>query len=255
MGLLENHLEQMALSAAAIAELPFPPPKKYTNALLRPHDITALIRDTEPHERVLFRSAPPAPASTQSHDGGPRRNTVYGSKRKSEHSSNSIDFPWPPRPRSVVTTLLETELREQIRSGGAQPGKARGEVDVDVLLKGAEKLCGIYPMSGARERISSLRSRFDQLTASVTKYEARVAKQAAQLAKRNRQGDTSDDRDDTSLGRSADLELNDERANEMPITAEDLEREEQEIRELERKKRALEDRVSGMERDLGGLLR
>ena len=39
------------------------------------------------------------------------------------------------------------------------------------------------------------------------------------------------------------------------ITREDLEVEEAEIRELERKKKGLEDRVTGMERDLGGLMR
>lgn len=38
-------------------------------------------------------------------------------------------------------------------------------------------------------------------------------------------------------------------------TPEDFMREEEEIRELEKKKRALEDRVSEMERDLGGLRR
>ncbi|KAL8915538.1 MAG: hypothetical protein Q9171_000103 [Xanthocarpia ochracea] len=250
MAILENHLEQISLSAAAIAELPFPPPKKYTNALLRPHDITALIRDTEAHERVLFRSAPTGRASSQGHDSGPRRNTGYGSKRESEYLSNSINTPRPHRLRSAVTTLLGTEFGEQLRSGGVQLGKERGEVD----WKG-HKLNGLSPMPGARERISSLRSRFDQLTASVTKYEARVSKQTAQLAKRNRRGDTSNDRDAAGLGESADLEMLDERTNDMPITAEDLDREEQEIRELEKKKRALEDRVSGMERDLGGLLR
>ncbi|KAL8896662.1 MAG: hypothetical protein Q9192_002962 [Flavoplaca navasiana] len=254
MGLLENHLEQISLSAAAIAELPFPSPKKYTNALLRPHDITALIRDTEPHERVLFSFTAPGSAPPQTHGIRPRRNTVYDLTRESQHSS-SLDVPWPPRPRSVVTTLLGSGFEEQVRSRGEQPGKERGEVDIDVLLKGADKLCAIYPMPGARERISSLRSRFNQLTASVTKFEARVTKQSAQLAKRNRQGDTNDNRDNTSVKDSADLESNEERANDVPITADDLEKEEQEIRELERRKRALEDRVSGMERDLGGLLR
>lgn len=38
------------------------------------------------------------------------------------------------------------------------------------------------------------------------------------------------------------------------VTDEDIERELAEIRDLERKKRALEERVSGMERDLGGLM-
>ena len=44
-------------------------------------------------------------------------------------------------------------------------------------------------------------------------------------------------------------------ALEDQYTLEDLEREEEEIKELENRKRMLEDRVSGMERDLGGLLR
>ena len=39
------------------------------------------------------------------------------------------------------------------------------------------------------------------------------------------------------------------------ITDEDIARELGEIRELERRKRVLEDRVSGMEKDLGGLMR
>ncbi|KAL8774963.1 MAG: hypothetical protein Q9209_000442 [Squamulea sp. 1 TL-2023] len=233
----------------------FPPPKKYTNALLRPHDITALIRDTEAHEKVLFRYAPSLPASSKDRDSGPRQNTAYASKRGSENLPNNIDFPRPSRQRSIVTTLQGTDLREQLWSGGAQPEKERGEVNVDILLKGAERLCAIYPMSGAREKISSLRSRFEQLAASVTRYEARVTKSAAQLTKRNRRADTSGDRDDTGFEGLADMGLNDEGANQMPITTLDLEREEQEIRELERKKRTLEDRVNGMERDLGGLLR
>ncbi len=37
------------------------------------------------------------------------------------------------------------------------------------------------------------------------------------------------------------------------LTREDLEREEAEVRELEAKKKALEERVEGMERDLEGL--
>lgn len=41
----------------------------------------------------------------------------------------------------------------------------------------------------------------------------------------------------------------------LDVTDDDIERELDEIRELEEKKRGLEDRVSGMERDLGGLMR
>lgn len=38
------------------------------------------------------------------------------------------------------------------------------------------------------------------------------------------------------------------------VTDEDIERELAEIRDLERRKRKLEERVTGMERDLGGLM-
>ena len=42
---------------------------------------------------------------------------------------------------------------------------------------------------------------------------------------------------------------------EVHITTEDLQREQEEIRQLERRKKMLEERVSGMEKDLGGLNR
>lgn len=44
---------------------------------------------------------------------------------------------------SAVATLLGGELGEQIRREGEKEGKERGEVDVNLLLKGAEKLCGV----------------------------------------------------------------------------------------------------------------
>ena len=39
------------------------------------------------------------------------------------------------------------------------------------------------------------------------------------------------------------------------FTVEDMRREEEEIAELERKKKALEDRVTGMEKDISGVMR
>lgn len=47
------------------------------------------------------------------------------------------------KPRSAVATLLGGELGEQIRKEGAKEGKERGEIDVNLLLKGAEKLCSV----------------------------------------------------------------------------------------------------------------
>ncbi|KAI4290607.1 MAG: hypothetical protein L6R35_000105 [Caloplaca aegaea] len=211
MTLLENHLEQISLSAAAIAELPFPPPKRFANALLRSPDITALIRDTEAHERALFSYATPDPPSLPRQV---RRNTTYGSIVDQSKFSNGADLLRPGHKLSAVTTILGGELGEQLRNEGTHSGKERGEVD------------------------------------------ARVSKISTQLATLSRSGD-SRNADDEYLdqGASSDLESGDGRSTETPITAEQLEREEQEVRELERKKQNLEVRVIGMERDLGGLLR
>ncbi|KAL8738218.1 MAG: hypothetical protein Q9181_000944 [Wetmoreana brouardii] len=231
----------------------FPPPKKFTNALLRSQDITALIRDTEAHERALFKYAPPDPTFAPAVSSISRRSTAFGSRSEGEPFSKSTKYHKPYRQNSAVATLLGRELGAQLRSEGGQTVREPGEVDVDLLLNGAEKLCSIYPIPGAKERISALRSRFDQLTSSITRYEARTSNQTSQLARMNRRGPPNED-DFLSSGRTGD-EAGEDKSNETPITAEDLEREEQEIRELERKKGTLEDRVSGMERDLGGLLR
>ena len=52
-----------------------------------------------------------------------------------------------------------------------------------------------------------------------------------------------------------DYEMTSSVKTETPeVTDEDIERELEEIKDLERRKRALEDRVTGMERDLGGLM-
>ncbi|KAL8909278.1 MAG: hypothetical protein Q9207_000288 [Kuettlingeria erythrocarpa] len=140
MALLENHLEQISLSAAAIAELPFPPAKRFANALLRSHDITALIRDTEAHERALFRVAPPDSTSFPSH---PRRSIVYGSKLNHDKLASGTAFLQSRRQYSSVATLLGVELGEQLRNEAIHTGKERGEIDVELLLQGAERLSGI----------------------------------------------------------------------------------------------------------------
>ena len=86
-----------------------------------------------------------------------------------------------------------------------------------------------------------------------------MAKQATELDRINRPKDY--DRDDGS-----DVDYNHDEDVEVKLSATSARigpqirgmharQEEEEIKELERKKRGLEDRVSGMERDLGGLLR
>lgn len=107
------------------------------------------------------------------------------------------------------------------------------------------------PIPGAPEKITSLRTRYEKLSTSIAHYESRVSKQTSQLARINRSKDDKeiDDLNDKVVG----IGLPTDR--DFQATLENLKREEEEIRELQKKKRDLEDRVSGMERDLGGLLR
>jgi hypothetical protein len=152
-----------------------------------------------------------------------------------------------PRRNTAVAAVLGPELHSAVRKT-----EGRGEVDIEVLLRGAEKLNSVYSLPGVPKRIEGLRVRHAQLISSLAHYEQKVAKQTRELERINR-GD----------GWSADEDFDDEgeripgtdAEEEFEVTDEDLRREEEEIRELERRKRELEDRVSGMERDLGGLLR
>jgi hypothetical protein len=273
MSFLSNHLEQITLSAQSIASLPyvpnnpppnserppalttpprFPPPKIFTNALLAPHDITALIRDTEPHERALFSVPPPPPpdssiypdpsASTTS-----RRQTVFnvaGGEVVSSASTTSR----APRRNTAVAAVLGADLNSEIRKS---ENVQKGDLDVEVLLRGAEKLGEVYVMEGARERIAQLRARYARIQTSLQHYEMKVGKQTRELERMNRQGGDWD-------GGGLDKEVAGEEegdADDAVVTDELLRMEEEEILELERKKRELEERVEGMERDLGGLLR
>ncbi|KAF2455297.1 DASH complex subunit Spc34 [Lineolata rhizophorae] len=267
MSLLDAHLEQISLCSASIAELPFPGPKIFTNALLRPHDITTLIRDTEPHERALF-SVPPPPAPPRAQDPSARRNTTVGPNGASAGvGGGGANAMRAPRRNTAVAAVLGGDLVERIRrggGGGAGTGvgygfegaaRERGEVDVEVLLEGASKLCSVYPMPGAAEKIVALRNRHHRLAASIEHYELKVAEQAAQLSRMNRHRDFAmeEGEDDAAAAAAAEAE----QVTDQPIymSEEDLKREEEEIKELERKKHGLEDRVSSMGRDITGVLR
>ncbi len=98
------------------------------------------------------------------------------------------------------------------------------------------------PVAGAQEKIATLRYRHELISGSIAQLEDRVARNTAELEQMSQSyGEEYDDYDNPT---TATLE----------VTDADIEREMEEIRELERRKRALEARVSGMERDLGGLI-
>ncbi|KAI9928010.1 hypothetical protein ASPWEDRAFT_567750 [Aspergillus wentii DTO 134E9] len=245
MSLLEKHLEQILLSSNAIADLHFPPPRMFTNALLGPHDITSLIRDTEAHERALFQTDPSA-KSNQSSRRATRRGTVFQPEAEGESMASRIYSARNNRNQSAVARVLGSDMMEEIkRSAGTSTRGPRGEVNIDVLLRGAEILCNVYPVPGAQEKIATLRYRHEMISDSLVGLEDRVARNTAELEQMSHSyGDDYDDYYNTGVLQP-----------EIPdVTDDDIERELEEIRELERKKRGMEDRVRNMERDLGGLL-
>jgi len=153
----------------------------------------------------------------------------------------------PARRNTAVAAVLGGDLHAQIvrRGGGNGPGgDGRGDVDIEVLLGGAEKLCTVYPLPGALERIPAQRQKHHQLNSTLAYYEAKIAEQQEALEKLN-------------LDRWADDEDDEEKPGEEirnAVTEDDLRREEDEVRELDRRKKDLQERLRAMDSDLGGLL-
>lgn len=248
MSILSGHLEQIAYSCQGIDALPFPPPKIFTNALLSNHDITSLIRDTEAHERALFSVPPPPPPATQNirstekeSKSTSRRQTVFNVTSGEVTTGPPTRGASIPRRHTAVAAVLGGEMHSQIRKGEVD---RKGDVDVEVLLRGAEKLCGVYELPGARDRIASLRNQHRNGKNTLAYYEAKVTEQNEQLASMNK-GWMEDDDDDDVTGAGDGSEL---------WTEDDLRREEAEAKELEIKKRDLQARLLQMEKDLGGLM-
>lgn len=111
------------------------------------------------------------------------------------------------------------------------------------------------PIPGALQKVSSLRARHDRLKSSLEHHEAVLAQLSGSLDRGSRaEGRNEDDFSDEAgvPNTASQIRPADE---DVIISEEDLLREEEEIRAMERKKRELEERVSSMDRDLGGLLR
>ncbi|KAI1344420.1 DASH complex, subunit Spc34 [Xylariaceae sp. FL0016] len=251
MSLLPAHFEQIAISCQGIDSLPFPPPRIFTNALLSSHDITSLIRDTEAHEWALFSVPPPPPAITaQPEDPAKkkpsRRQTVFNvtSGEVTTSNSNAERRTGVPRRHTAVSAVLGGDLHDQIRRSERRFG--RDNVDVEMLLTGAEKLCGVYPLPGALDRIPAQRAKYANSLSTLAYYEAKVEEQAEKLRAMNKDHWVDEDEDEEADG---------EESNPGEIRTEDsLRQEEEEVRELEKKKRDLQARLKAMEKDLGGLL-
>ena len=234
----------------------FPPPKIFTNALLSNHDITSLIRDTEAHERALFSVPPPPPKTTNQAPDPPkpanRRQTIFnvaGGEVTTGPPANSTRSTGPTRRNTAVAAVLGGQLHAQItrrNPGGGGGGQAGNELDIEVLLRGAEKLCTVYPLPGALERIPAQRRKNEQLMNTLAYYEARLAGQQETLDELNLERYAEDE--ELEEAASAGAAVND------VVTEEDLRREEEEARELDRRKRELQARLRATERDLNGFM-
>ncbi len=229
----------------------FPRPKIFTNALLSSHDITSLIRDTEAHERALFSvPAPPPPATSQNPDppkSSARRQTVFNVA-----SGEVTAGPPPtsarsaPRRNAAVAAVLGGDLHAEIvRRGG---DGVKGDFDIEVLLQGAEKLCTVYPLPGALDRIPAQRQKYAHQSNTLAYYEAKVAEQQEALDSMNKDPWMHEDAEQGEIqGGHVD-------GGADAFTEEDLRKEEEEVRGLERKKKELQERLRAMEKDIGGLL-
>ena len=111
--------------------------------MLHSHDITALIRDTEAHERALFTLQAPSQGARPPRANVARRTTLHGLHGNAESYDSAPSLVRNPRQGSTVATLLGGSFGEQIRKETSKEGRERGELDVNLLLKGAETLCGI----------------------------------------------------------------------------------------------------------------
>lgn len=200
---------------------------------------------------------PAAPKHAEPSNSANRRNTIFNPNGGpgTATSGGGANAVRAPRRNTAVAAVLGNELVERIRQGGGGGAGSglgyrkydaanKNEVDVESLLEGAEKLLGVYQVPGAHEKIAAMRQRHARLEASLEYYETRLAEQTAQLGRLNRsRGDYVDD----------DAEIEEEPQEDVILTAEDLRREEEEVKLLESKKRGLEDRVHSMGRDISGL--
>lgn len=149
----------------------------------------------------------------------------------------------PARRNTAVAAVLGGDLHAQIVR---RSGRGEGDVDIEVLLHGAEKLCNVYPLPGALERIPAQRQKYAHQSNTLAYYEGKVAEQQEALEKMNAERWAEDEDDGEDEG---------ERQGEVnTLTEEDLRREEAEVRELDRKKRELQARLRELDRDLNGLL-
>lgn len=254
MSLIASHLEHINFCCEGIDSLSFDTPGIFTNALLSNTDITSLIRDTEAHERALFSVPPPPPHSSTVPPPNPddvsnpsttrRRQTVFNVSSGEVTTGPPTSSGRTLRKHTAVSAVLGGTLHHQITR--RRPGE--GEIDIEILLRGAEKLCTVYALPGAHDRINNLRSRHEQLQGTLAYYEAKVAEQNEALEGMKRDRWIDNDHND-----HADEDDEEQEDQGSILTEDDLRREEDEVKEMDRQKKELQEQLRRMEKDLVGL--
>ncbi len=139
----------------------------------------------------MLSSVPPPPPLTSSQNPDPpklssRRQTVFnvaagevttGPPTNSNRSAPGAIPPWPPS--------LGGDLRAQIvrREGD---GAIKGDVDIEILLRGAEALQRSTPYRAHFERIPAQRQKFANQSNTIAYYEAKVSEQQEALERMNK---------------------------------------------------------------------
>ena len=134
-------------------------------------------------------------------------------------------------------------MLKQIQSSNRESGRGK-RVDLEILLQGAEKLCAAFDMPGVLDRIVTIRARHEQISVSIARLEDKVTRQQSSLGRWNAGVEDADDQENTVAFTNIVLQA---------YTEQDFRAEQDVVKVLEARKKELEERIAGMERDLGGL--
>lgn len=97
-----------------------------------------MIRDTEAHERALFTAG-----TLSQPQNVPRRSTIYGAANNSHLTFKNTGLTRETGHVSTVAKILGPVRGKPATTDTSSDGRGSGEIDVEILLRGAEKLCAV----------------------------------------------------------------------------------------------------------------
>lgn len=142
----------------------------------------------------------------------------------------------------LLGSLLDGNLVHQVQST-VRTAQLKGDIDVEMLLRGAEDLARIYPIPGLDDKIEQLRARYQDLLSSVTLHEELVAAQRTQLDLQR--GTTKDD---------FIRKPKEPKPTRHTLTKADIQAEEIAIKQLEARKLEMESEIRELDCKLTGLI-